>query len=93
MQLSEDVTFLNKANIQRALNIIPKDTKVIIDASKTIDIHQDVIEIIEEYQINAREKNIEVEIIERQLKGIKTPPIKKFESTVNKYQLDPVLAN
>lgn len=82
IQLSEDVTFLNKANIQRALTIIPDNKKVIIDASKTIDIHQDVIDLIEEFQINAAERNIEVEIIERNTKKLKTSPMKALESSM-----------
>ncbi len=83
MQLSEDVTFLNKANIQRALKAIPDGRKVIIDASKTIDIHEDVIEIIEEFEINAKERNIEVVVIERELKEIGIP-VKAFESSLEK---------
>jgi len=82
LQLSEDVTFLNKANIQRALNVIPNGKKVIIDASKSIDIHQDVIDIIEEFKINAKERNIEVVVKEQKVKNTKTSSIKMFESTV-----------
>jgi len=93
LQLSEDVTFLNKANIQRALNIIPDNSKVVIDASKSIDIHQDVIEIIEEFQVNATERSIQVEIRERNIKSLKVAPNEVLESTVKKYKLDPVLAN
>lgn len=80
MQLSEDVSFLNKANIQRALNAVPDGRKVTIDASKTIDIHQDVIEIIEEFEINAKERDIVVKIIERENKDFEIP-IGAFESS------------
>ena len=82
LALAEEVTFLNKANIQRALNQIPEGSKVIIDASKTVNIDVDVIEIIEDFQINAATKDIEVEIIERRRKGIKNHPIKDFEQVI-----------
>ncbi len=87
LQLTEDVTFLNKANIQRALNVVPDNSTVVIDASKSIDIHQDVIELIEEFQINAISRNIDVKIKERRIKEIKESPIKVLESSVNEYKL------
>ncbi|MFT5861309.1 MAG: MFS superfamily sulfate permease-like transporter [Flavobacteriaceae bacterium] len=60
--LSEDVTFLNKASIQKSFMEIPDNTLVKIDASKNRFIHHDVVEIIEDFQINAKSRNIEVEI-------------------------------
>ncbi len=93
LTLSEDVTFLNKANIQRALQIIPNDSKVVIDASKSINIHHDVIEIIEEFKINAKERNIEVEIISRKQKGMKNSPVKILENSIKEFDLEPALAN
>jgi MFS superfamily sulfate permease-like transporter len=70
LKLAEDVTFINKASIQRTLTQIPDGSKVIIDASKSINIDYDVIEIIEEFETNAQYRNIELEIIERKQKGV-----------------------
>ena len=64
-----------------------------IDASKTISIDVDVIEIIEEYEINAREKNIAVNVIERKIKGIDESQIKKLEDSISQLRLQPVQAN
>ena len=64
LELAEDVTFINKASIQRTLTQIPNGAKVIIDASKSINIDQDVVEIIEEFQTNAEYRGIELELIE-----------------------------
>lgn len=64
LALAEDVTFINKASIQRTLSQIPDGTKVIIDASKSINIDQDVVEIIEEFKANAEYREIELELIE-----------------------------
>ena len=83
LALAEEVTFLNKANIQRALNQIPEGSKVVIDASKTVNIDVDVIEIIDDFKINAATKNIDVEVLNRRRKGIKTHPIKDFEKVIN----------
>ena len=44
LELAEDVTFINKASIQRTLSQIPDGSKVIIDASRSINIDQDVVE-------------------------------------------------
>jgi MFS superfamily sulfate permease-like transporter len=63
IHLSEEVTFLNKAAILRTLKNIPDDTKVIIDASKTKNIHPDVLEIIEDFRLNALTRDVQVELI------------------------------
>jgi len=64
LALAEDVTFINKASIQRTLAQIPDGSRVIIDASKSINIDQDVIEIIEEFKTNAEFRDIDLELIE-----------------------------
>lgn len=94
LKLAEDVTFLNKANIQRALHAVPNNKKVVIDASKSINIDKDVIEIVEEFEVLAKQRNIELEIIERNQKGLKDKPIKDFVKVIeesNKELLEPVL--
>jgi len=65
--LSETVSFLNKGSILQMLNHIPNESSVVIDGSKSKSIHTDVIEIIQNFQVNAKTKNIEVE-----LKGLST---------------------
>ena len=93
INLSEDVTFLNKANIQRALNIIPDNKTVTIDASKTKSIHHDVIELFDEFLINAKERNISVNIINLNKDDQKDSPMAVLERTVKEYNLEPALAN
>ena len=61
--LSEDVTFLNKASIQGTLALIPNGAHLEIDGSNTFFIHHDVIEIIEDFKINAASRNIKVTTI------------------------------
>jgi MFS superfamily sulfate permease-like transporter len=64
IQLSEEVTFLNKASIQLSLDDLPRDSKVIIDGSKSIAIDYDVLEIIQDFKkMAAPQRNIDVETI------------------------------
>ncbi|BDS15214.1 SulP family inorganic anion transporter [Aureispira anguillae] len=58
--LSEDVTFLNKASILKTLSNIPDNVILEIDASNTYFIHNDVMEIIEDFEVNAKTRNITV---------------------------------
>ena len=62
IKLSEEVSFLNKGNILQMLNQIPAESKVVIDGTKSTSIHYDVIEIIQDFQTNAKTKNISLEI-------------------------------
>ena len=62
--LSEDVTFLNKASIQKSLAKLPNNCFVVIDASNTYFIHYDVLEIIEDFKISAENRNIKLELID-----------------------------
>ncbi|MGR8942067.1 MAG: hypothetical protein ACU83P_10810, partial [Gammaproteobacteria bacterium] len=61
--LAEVVSFFNKASILKALDSIPADSKVIIDCSKSKAIAYDVAEIINNFESNAKTKNIAVEKI------------------------------
>lgn len=63
IELSEDVSFLNKAGILHTLNLIPDGSKVIIDGHKNKTIHPDITEMIEDFKENAKTRNIEVECI------------------------------
>jgi MFS superfamily sulfate permease-like transporter len=61
--LAEEVSFFNKASIIQALEVIPSQSKVIIDCSKSKSIAYDVVESIRDYQVNAKQKGITVELI------------------------------
>ncbi len=61
--LAEEVSFFNKASILTTLNDIPNQSKVIIDCSHSKSIAYDVLEIINNYESNAKIKNITVEKI------------------------------
>jgi MFS superfamily sulfate permease-like transporter len=67
INLAQEVSFLNKAAIKSTLNDIPENTKVIIDASETIYIAHDILDLIREFKATREnENNIKVK-----LKGFK----------------------
>ncbi|MBX2974143.1 MAG: SulP family inorganic anion transporter [Flavobacteriales bacterium] len=63
IQLSEDVTFLNKAGIKRTLGELPNDCRVVLDASRTIDLDPDVREIIDDFLDSAPDRGIRIELV------------------------------
>lgn len=64
LELSNEVSFLNKASIKKMLWSIPDDSKVVIDATFSSFVDQDVIDIIHDFQDTvAKEHNIAVRII------------------------------
>ena len=63
IHLSEQVTFLNKANILRTLDNLPDHSKVIIDATDSRYIDFDVYEIIINFKAEATRKNIQLELV------------------------------
>ena len=80
LALSEEVSFLNKANIQRALATIPDGSKVVIDASKSVHIDPDVLEIIAEFAVHAKTADIQLKVIDPTNKGMKVSPTKMLET-------------
>jgi len=60
LELSEEVTFLNKGAILRELDAIPNGTRVTIDMSRCIAMDYDVLEILENFESTAPERDIQV---------------------------------
>jgi MFS superfamily sulfate permease-like transporter len=64
MKLAQEVSFLNKAAIKQTLNQIPKNSKIIIDATDSFYIDHDVVELIKDFlEIGSKDKDIAVELI------------------------------
>lgn len=66
IRLSEEVTFLNKGAIIRELSEVPDNSLVIIDSSKCVDIDHDVLEVIDDFRVNAKDRNIQLEVVAAQ---------------------------
>jgi len=60
--LSEDVSFLNKAAIMQELGAIPSGTKVLIDASRSVNVDYDIYEIIRGFEQRAKLMDIDLTI-------------------------------
>lgn len=60
--LSEQVTFLNKAQIMKQLDEIPNHAEVLIDGSKTVSIEHDILEIIDDFKQGAEYKHINLKL-------------------------------
>ena len=63
IQLAEEISFVNKGRILNALRQIPDGAKLTIDATNTVSMDYDVLEIIEDFKQNAETRDIDVEVL------------------------------
>ena len=63
LTLAERMFFINKGNVQSALQDIGAGSKVIIDNSNTVHMDQDVLDVFKDFNTHAEFDNIEVEWI------------------------------
>src|SRR5690606_30137463 len=62
MILSEDVSFLNKASLQRTLGSLPQGARVVIDGSQVVDLDPDIDEILKDAVVRAPHQGVEIEL-------------------------------
>ena len=65
MTLAEEVTFFNKGAILKELDSLPRDTYLELDLLKTRYLDNDIIEILEDFSIKAKERNIDIKLISK----------------------------
>lgn len=63
MRLAEEVTFFNKGAILKELDKLPNDTYLTLDVRRTRYLDPDIIEILENFSENAKQKDIDVKLI------------------------------
>lgn len=63
IQLAEEVTFINKGAILKELELLPEDSLLELDVSKTVYLDNDVIEILDNFLEKAKTRNIEIILI------------------------------
>jgi MFS superfamily sulfate permease-like transporter len=68
LRLHDNITFLNKASLARALENLPEDSRVELDGSRCIRIDHDVLELIGDFRRTAELRRIDFRLV-----GI-TPP-------------------
>jgi MFS superfamily sulfate permease-like transporter len=62
IKLNSNVTFLNKVNLRKALDLIPEYSVLTIDGSECNFIDYDILEIISEYANKAHDRHIELHL-------------------------------
>ena len=64
IDLAQEVSFLNKSAIKTTLLSIPENSKVIINASDTVYIAHDVLDLIKDFKkFRAKDENIKVKLL------------------------------
>ena len=63
IKLNKDVSFLNKPLILEAIESIEENSSVIIDGTKAQFIDHDIQEVLDEFKVEAKTKNIQVEFL------------------------------
>lgn len=81
IELSEDVSFLNKGSILQTLDHLPEGSEVTIDGHKAKSIHPDVIEIISDFKEKSEDRSIKVTTLGFD-KELEKSTIKKFKETI-----------
>ena len=67
MTLAEEVTFFNKGSILNELNNIEENAQLELDVRKTKYIDNDIIEILDDFAIKAKERNINIKLVAEQV--------------------------
>ena len=63
MTLAEEVTFINKGVILNELNNIDENADLEFDVTKTRYLDNDIVEILDEFALTARERNINIKLV------------------------------
>ena len=90
IDLAQEVSFLNKAAIKQTLGEIPENSKVIINASDTLYIAHDVLDLIKEFKtIKAKEEGIKVKLVgfKKEYNLENSDPFKNTVTVEHKYDV------
>lgn len=90
IDLAQEVSFLNKAAIKQTLGEIPENSKVIINASDTVYIAHDVLDLIKEFKtIKAKEEGIKVKLVgfKKEYNLENSDPFKNTVTVEHKYDV------
>ena len=63
MTLAEEVTFFNKGAILKELNSLKENSQLELDVRKTTYLDYDIIEILDDFSYQAKDKNISIKLI------------------------------
>ena len=83
MTLAEEVTFFNKGAILKELDLLPRNSSLELDVTKTRYLDNDIIEILEDFSEKAKRKQIDIKLVS--VRGV----VKNPESFIQFFQLRP----
>lgn len=64
LELAQEVSFLNKAAIKRVLTDLPERTRLVVDASRTVYIDHDVLELLRDFlRTGSKDRGIHVKLV------------------------------
>ncbi|MEQ9466741.1 MAG: SulP family inorganic anion transporter [Ekhidna sp.] len=78
LELSENLTFLNKASIIETISHLPDNSDITIDASRSHYIHPDILELLSDFRKNAEYRNINLKIVG--MDEVHENPVKKLKN-------------
>lgn len=73
LELSEHVSFLNKARIRQTLSEVPDGSKVIVDGRNAVTVDPDVIDVLDDFEIHARDHDIDFAYLPPDAPGERQP--------------------
>ncbi len=62
IRFNKDISFLNKSELRQILLSLPDDSLLTIDGSRSVLIDDDIIEVIEDFQLSASSRGIKVQL-------------------------------
>ncbi|MFO0613363.1 MAG: SulP family inorganic anion transporter [Polyangiaceae bacterium] len=62
VKLVRDVPFFARADVEAALDTVPANARVVVDAEGARSVHRDVREIVRDFQARAAQRSVEVEV-------------------------------
>ncbi|WP_438966921.1 SulP family inorganic anion transporter [Flavobacterium sp.] len=86
MTFAEEISFLNKAAIQKELFNLPENSRLELDITKTTYLDYDIVEILEDFVIQSKNKNIFVHL--KSERGIVDNPTSYIEFFKLKKQIN-----
>ncbi len=87
MTLAEEVTFFNKGAILKELDSLPIDTYLELNLLKTRYLDNDIIEILDDFLIKAKERNIDIKLVSKRGTEENPKSFKEFFRTKPKSSL------
>lgn len=78
MTLAEEVTFINKGAILKELDSLPENTYLELDVRKTRYLDNDIIEILDDFALKAKNRNIDILLISERGEAHNPPSYLEF---------------